>query len=46
MTKEQQEIKQAWLQIMAILDQTGYSFMYMDEISKIANIVRKEIGLD
>jgi len=46
MTKEQREIKQAWLQIMSILDQTGYSFMYMDEISKIANVVRKEIGLD
>lgn len=40
------EIKEAWLQIMAILDETGYSFMYQSEISKVANVIRKELWLN
>ena len=46
MTKEQIELRDAWLTIYAILRETGYDFMYQDEITKVANIIRKEIGLD
>lgn len=46
MTEEQKKIKESWLQIMAILQETGYDFMYMEDISRIANVIRKEIGLD
>lgn len=46
MTKEQIELRDAWRTIMSILMQTGYDFMYINEIEKVANVVRKEIGLD
>lgn len=46
MREEQQRIKQSWLQIMTILQTTGYDFMYQEEISCIASIVRKEIYKD
>lgn len=46
MTKEQIELRDAWRTIFAILQQTGYDFMYQDEITKVANAIRKEIGLD
>lgn len=29
MTKEQKELKKSWLQIMAILKETGYDYLYM-----------------
>lgn len=46
MTKEQIELRDAWLTIYEILRETGYDFMYQDEITKVANVIRKEIGLD
>lgn len=46
MTKEQKGLLEAWRTIVTILKQTGYDFMYMDEIEKVANVVRKELGLD
>ena len=46
MTKEQKELRDAWLTILQIIKQTGYDFMYQDEITKVAKVVRKEIGLD
>ena len=46
MTKEQIALRDAWLTIYAILRETGYDFMYQDEITKVASVIRKEIGLD
>lgn len=46
MTKEQKELKEAWITIMSILQETGYDFMYMDEITKVAKVIRKELKLD
>lgn len=46
MTKEQIELRDAWCTIFSILKETGYDFMYEDEIAKVANVIRKEIGLD
>ena len=46
MTKEQKELKKSWLQIMAILKETGYDYLYMEDISRVANVIRKELGLD
>lgn len=46
MTKEQIELRDAWRTIFTILKQTGYDFIYQDEITKVANVIRKEIGLD
>ena len=46
MTKEQKELKKSWLQIMAILKETGYDYLYMEDISRVASVIRKEIGLD
>ena len=44
--KEQTELRDAWRTIVSILKQTGYDFMYMDEITVVANVVRKELGLN
>lgn len=46
MTNEQKELRDAWRTIYTILRETGYDFMYQDEITKVANVIRKEIGLD
>lgn len=46
MTSEQIELRDAWRTIYSILKYTGYDFMYQDEITKVANVIRKEIGLD
>ena len=46
MTEEQKKLKESWLQIMAILRETGYDYLYMEDISRVAAVIRKEIGLD
>lgn len=46
MTKEQEKLKQSWLQIMTILKETGYDYLYMEDVSRVASVIRKEIGLD
>ena len=46
MTEEQKKLKESWLQIMAILRETGYDYLYMEDISRVADVIRKEIGLD
>ena len=46
MTKEQKELRDAWRTILSIIKQTGYDFMYQDEITKVAQVIRKELGLD
>lgn len=46
MTEEQKKLKESWLQIMAILKETGYDYLYMEDISRVASVIRKEIGLD
>ena len=46
MTQEQIELRDAWRTIYFILKETGYDFLYQDEIMKISNIIRKEIGFD
>lgn len=46
MTEEQKKLKESWLQILAILKETGYDYLYMEDISRVACVIRKEIGLD
>ena len=46
MTNEQRELKIAWITIMTILKETGYDFMYQDEISKVSKVIRKELGFN
>ena len=46
MTEEQKELKKSWLQIMVILKETGYDYLYMEDISRVAAVIRREIGLD
>ena len=46
MTKEQEELQESWSQIMALLRETGYYHLYMEEISIVASAIRKELGLD
>ena len=46
MTKEQMELRKAWRTIVIILQQTGYDFMYQEEIAKVANVIRKELQID
>lgn len=46
MTEEQKKLKESWLQILAILKETGYDYLYMEDISRVASVIRKEIGLD
>lgn len=43
---EKQELRQSWIQIVTILKETGYDFMYMDDITRVANVIRKELELD
>ena len=45
-TEKQKELKNSWLQIMAILQETGYYHLYVEDVSRVANVIRKEIGLD
>ena len=45
-TEKQNEFKNSWLQIMAILQETGYYHLYLEDVSRGANVIRKEIGLD
>lgn len=45
-TEKQKELKNSWLQIMAILQETGYYHLYLEDVSRVANVIRKEIGLD
>ena len=46
MTNEQEELKKSWLQIMAILMDTGYLDLYMEDVSRVAAVIRREVGLD
>lgn len=46
MNKQQIELRDAWREIFLILQTTGYDLAYRDEITKVANVIRKEIGLD
>lgn len=46
MTKEQKELRDSWLQILAILKEHGYDYLYQEDITRVANVIRKEIGLD
>lgn len=46
MTKEQMELTKAWRTIVAILQQTGYDFMYQEEIAKVADVISKELKMD
>jgi hypothetical protein len=46
MTQEQIELRDAWRTIFMILKETGYDFMYQDEIMKVSNVIRKELELD
>lgn len=46
MTKEQEQLRNSWLQILAILKEYGYDYLYRDDITRIANVIRKEVGLD
>jgi hypothetical protein len=43
---EKQELRQSWVRIVMILKETGYDFMYMDDITRVANVIRKELELD
>lgn len=31
---------------IANLKETGYDYLYMEDISRVASVVRKELGLD
>ena len=46
MTNQQKDLRDAWRTILSIIKQTGYDFMYQDEITKVAQVIRKELGLD
>lgn len=46
MTDEQKKLRESWLQIMAILRETGYDRLYTEDISRVASVIRKELGLD
>lgn len=46
LTIEQKKLHKAWLAILSILKETGYDFMYEDEITLVAKVIRKELGLD
>jgi len=46
MTEEQKKLRESWLQIMAILRLTGYDELYMEDVSRVTSVIRKEIGLD
>ena len=44
MTKEQEKLRDSWLQILAILKEHGYDSLYQEDILRVADVVRKEIG--
>lgn len=44
--KEKELLRKSWLQIYAILQETGYDKLYEDDITRVANVVRKELKLD
>jgi len=46
MTKEQEKIRDSWLQILAILKEHGYDYLYQEDIARVANVIRKELRLD
>lgn len=46
MTKEQEKLRKSWLQILAILKEHGYDYLYQEDIAMVANVIRKELGLD
>lgn len=31
---------------MTILKELGYDYLYMEDISRVASVIRKELGLD
>ena len=31
---------------MTILKKIGYDYLYQEDISRVANVIRKELGLD
>ena len=45
MTQQQMELRDAWLTVFSVLRQTGYDFMYQEEIAKVVDVIRREIGL-
>ena len=46
MTAEQKKLIESWRTILSILKETGYDFMYQDEITRVANALRKAVGMD
>lgn len=43
---DKRKLRIAWVTILEILKQTGYDFMYQDEIDTVAKVIRKELGVD
>ena len=39
-------LRKSWLQIYAILQEMGYDKLYEDDITRVADVVRKELKLD
>lgn len=46
MTQEQKELRDAWREIVQVVESTGFGLLYMESMLKVANVIRKEIGLD
>ena len=47
LTKEdKRRLKDAWRTILSILRQTGYDFMYMDEIDTVASALRNVLDME
>lgn len=46
MTKEQEQLRKSWLQILSILKEHRYDYLYQEDIARVASVIRKEIGLD
>lgn len=42
---DKEKLKTAWRTIVIILHQTGYDFMYQDEIDEVAKVIHKELDL-
>lgn len=42
---DKSELQKAWLTILSILKESGYDFMYQEEIDLIASVIRNELGI-
>lgn len=40
---DKQKVIVSWRQIVLILHELGYDFMYQDDIDNVANFIRKEL---